>query len=562
MPFSDSASFPADMQFVGLCHGQYARGLPFIFESGGRIWQEEATWRKEVRGVRAITEPVSVLSLCGRARWGGHASWSLVMGSVLGRMLAVSAGLQERGHECLRAVIAMQAIREMLRVRAFVRSVLRFVCGGAECFVDMDVFGTFAVTRDGWLVVDGCERADMALLDPTGWRSVRDVSRALVAWTNVETDVVGDARDLLASVRLSVRSVSHWCRIALQFAGAHDVESAIAFVGVIRFLFVRRWAPKCSQAGVHADDDLLCANELVDAAVGVPELETCLPAVLGMEGVYSGGHEFDCGALTCGEVVRAAWDGNRREIRGSWLKRWSGSEGGRFGEMGGMDGGSVSSWSVGVVKGRRIVMSVWTDELCGAEWCIPRVSCLSVDFRVGGLKYRVAVDRGDVVCQRVGARVWRRRKKRTGGRHERKDQVDGDGDMNVDVDLDVDVREASGSAAICNAFDRVYGDEVCFQVLGWLQRGLVRLNDMCSAASFIPRRCLGGLLVVNRKLPFEVCRRMVFGRRGHELYWIPGDGLPCFRVCDRPDGCYQLTEIMQLPVGVELCRAEISKDFG
>lgn len=202
-------------------------------------------------------------------------------------------------------------------------------------------------------------------------------------------------------------------------------------------------------------------------------------------------------------------------------------------------------------------MSVWTDDLNGSEWYVPRSTCTSIDFKMEGTKYRLGINKGQVICERIGSRMWmRRRRKETGsglalrgvGRGSRHGMVD--------------VREAVGSIALCNAFDRVYGDRVCFHVLGWLQRGLVRLNDMCGAAAFVPRRCLGGDLVVNRRLPFEVCRRMVFGRRGHELYWMPGHGLPCFRVSDCANGCYQLTEMSEKPVGVELCRAEISKDFG
>lgn len=572
--------------FVSLVHGVRPPSAPFIFEPyAARVWQEDATWRKEVRGTKPLSNPLSALDAARTARARGHPHWPQFVAACLARMLAVSAGLQQRGHECLRSVVALQCIREMLRLRSVMRAALRRASRAPPTAVTLPRFGTLAVTPDGWLALDGSARPDPAILDPNAWRKEDDVARGLVAWTNAEVDVATDICAALRTTRLSINAAPHWCRLALHACAARDVDSAIAVVGVVRFLFLRKWIP--TQPNVqkqeaysvqdvdlpHAGYDLgraympgiehqatyssvdtstmsklasstmdqLCANEFIDRAVAVPDIERCLPSVLDLGRTFVRGHDIDCGALTTGEVVDAA--------------RGNGGTTSRRGKRGG--GGTVKSWedecddpswstlSFRAVRRRHVVMSVWTDTLSGDEWCIPPSVGLSIDFRVTGTRYRLSAIKGDVRCRRVGGGLsWSRRTRR-------RSKLD-----------HVDACEAVGATALCNALDRVYGDLVCFHVLAWLHRGVVRLHDTCVAAAFVPRRSLGGSLAVNRRLPFQICRRMVFARKGHQLFWLPGEDLPPFRVRDCPNGTYQLTEVQHLPAGVELCRAEISKDFG
>lgn len=676
---------------------------------------------------------------------GGHPHWPSLIGGALARTLALSAGVNSGARDCLRVFAALQTIRELLRWRALIRRAIHRLCCSGDAmstWVAVRTFGRFGISHDGWLTLDGRDRADLRWLDPCVWRSERDVARGLLAWVNVELDVEHHAERVLRNVRLSVQGVPHWCRSALRFCAGHDVESAVALVGVIRALFVRRWAgvagpvspvqvaynptrrravnldmldsstyagdslhwdtPRVA-AGVEARDEMqqlcafrcadegeemtLCANELLQTAVCVPEIEKCLTRMLGVDSKFARGYDIDCGALTRVEVCDALHEEDRLEATGGlcplklrmWERDKEGEKRGLRGKgncsfssslkvrmrrigwrldriddsdfpdgedveeeeevevgndhalhrshamrpsrsargerdddeqtnnrQGGDADDDIMSWSSwsGVMsvsnrdtgnvergadplsiaernprpslglwpmlrrkEGRRIVMSVWTNNLDGEEWNIPEIVSQSYDFSVEGCRYRLSVQKGHVWCQRIGTNGWgwMRDKRRFMNKHIA--ALGGRGglrgmDHHRETGWLVDEREAFGCDAIENALTRLYGDEGCLQMLGWLHRGLIRLSDTCTAACYVPTSSLGGALAINRRLPFEVAARMTFGRRNHELYWIPGRGLPCFQVNDCVNGTYQLTELRCVPVGVELCRAHITRDFG
>lgn len=577
--------------FVSLVHGIRPPSTPFIFEPhAARVWQEDATWRKEIRGTKPISAPHGPLDAARTARARGHPHWPYFVAATLARMLAVTAGLQQRGHECLRAVIVLQSIREMLRLRSVMRAALRRAARSPPTAVTLPKFGTLAVTPDGYLAFDGSARSDPAFLDMTGWRSEQDVAKGLVAWTNAEFDVAADFCAALQSTRLSIRAAPHWCRLALCTCAARDVDSAIAVVGIVRFLFQRKWTTSPDAANSEMNEpesysiipgeheyervrnhanageheysidgsvvdpfstvilDQMCANEFLDRAVAVPDVERTLPEMMGVARSFGRGHDIDCGALTIGEILEVTRLNSAPSRRGrrATTTASSSTKSGMCGKASGDDQDrSWSSWSLREVRRRRVVMSVWTDAPVGDEWYVRQGVSTFIDFRMSTGRYRLSVAKGDVRCKRLGTSApWSRR----GRRKSRTDAVDR--------------CEAGGAAALCNALDRAYGDAVCFHVLSWMQRGIVRLHDTCVAAAFVPRHSLGGSLVVNRRLPFQICRRMVFARKGHQLFWLPGEDLPPFRVRDCPNGSYQLTEVKHLPAGIELCRGEIAKDFG
>lgn len=608
LPFS-TVSPHHPPQFVSLVHGTRPSSIAVIIDPNcPRLWHEDFTWRKEVRGTTAIASPCSVLDALPTAPTSGHPYWAPFISSALARMLAVSAGLLQRGHDCLRAIIALQSIREMLRLRAAVRAAMRecVVRGFSRTLVRFSKFGSLSVSPDGWLAHNGSIRTDHALLNPCVWRDERDVARALVTWTNVEIDVNADATMLLRRIRLSLRNVAHWARFALQFSAAHDLEAGVALVGLIRCLFVLRWLPGYNsenKKGIncngrvflpvdynHARDNseyndstdhrmYLCANEFLDHAIANGELERSIPIILNLAGDVTSGHDLDCGPITRDEVCEAARAAglikSRGRRRGGWFTGQRGSAGtDDWCTIGGngatddddaivctTDDGSrldCALWTWRSSRRRRVVMSIWTDGLSNTEWCVPSTVAQSVDFRLEGVKYRLSVSKGEIGCRRVGASGWLMRRKGRGRGRGRLAEGTGGAEGGTS-----DEAEAYGSVAICNALDRVYGDAVCFQVLCWMHRGLIRVSETCLAAMFVPRRYVGGTLVVNRRLPFEVCRRMVFGRKGHSLYWLPGEQLPCFLLKPRENGSsYALIESSNLPRGVELCRADIAKDFG
>lgn len=172
-------------------------------------------------------------------------------------------------------------------------------------------------------------------------------------------------------------------------------------------------------------------------------------------------------------------------------------------------------------------------------------------------KYRLSVRRGDVTCRRVGKLQWLKKHfDRVSGL-----QVKGTG---ITRERGLDPEElASGGLAISNALGGEYGEEVCLHVLSWLHRGMIRLHSDCTAAAFVLKNSVTtDGLTVNQHLSYDVCRKFVFARREHESFWLPGDGLPCFRMKNCPNGKYLLQEQVELPEGVEMCRAEIAKDFG
>lgn len=622
LPFS-TVSPHHPPHFVTLVHGTRPSSTAVIIDPDcPRLWHEDFTWRKEVRGTTAIASPCSVLDVLPAAPTSGHPYWAPFISSALARMLAVSAGLLQRGHDCLRAIVALQTIREMLRLRVAVRAAMRecVVRGFARTLVRFPKFGTLSVTFDGWLAHNGSVHSDRALLNPCLWKDEGDVSRALVVWTNAEIDVHSDATSLMRQIRLSLRNVAQWSRCALQFCAAHDLEAGVAFVGLIRCLFVLRWLPGDSGNGnkginfngrvflpvqynhskygsaYNGDADhriYLCANEFLDHATAIEELERHLPIMLNLPPDLTSGFDLDCGCISRDEVCEAAraagiikskgrrkagWFTGHRESTGT--EYWS-EIGAReisedsFNHMIDDSHMEAGAWGRRYTRHGRVVMSVWTDRLNNTEWCVPRTVAQCVDFRIAGVKYRLSVNKGDVSCRRVGASAWLLRRKgrsrarttgeaplRTAGLEGWRGSGRGGGGGGGYGGYE-DGDEAYGSVAVCNALDRMYGDAVCFQVLCWLHRGLIRVSETCLAAMFVPRRYVGGTMVVNRRLPFEVCRRMVFGRKGHCLYWLPGENLPCFLLKLRENGAsYALVEAAALPRGVELCSADIGKDFG
>lgn len=619
LPFS-TVSPHHPPHFVTLVHGTRPSSTAVIIDPNcPRLWHEDFTWRKEVRGTTAIAPPSSVLDALPTARTAGHPYWAPFISSALARMLAVSAGLLQRGHDCLRAIVALQTIREMLRLRVAVRAAMRecVVRGFSTTLVRFPKFGTLAVTPDGWLAHNGSMRTDRSLLNPCVWKDEHDVARALVTWTNLEIDVNSDAITMLRQIRLSLRNVAHWSRFALQFSAAHDLEAGVSFVGLIRCLFVLRWLPgdsgerksvkdftgrvflpidyghaKDGSIYNNGDSDhriYLCANEFLDHAVAIEELERSLPVMLNLPPDLTSGYDLDCGPVTRDEVCEAARAAGLIEIRGRRRSRWfTGHRGGidtnYWSEIGGAEDDVVCNvddsrlncamWGWRSSRHRRVVMSIWTDRLYNTEWCVPNVVTQSVDFRIAGIKYRLSVTKGEVYCRRIGASAWLMRRKGrmrqrmmpdgpTGGGNTIEGMNGSGGSGGNGIGAHADEGEAYGTVAVCNALDRMYGDAICFQVLCWMHRGLIRVSETCLAAMFVPRRYVGGTMVVNRPLPFEVCRRMVFGRKGHSLYWLPGENLPCFLLKLRENGTsYALIELPNLPRGVELCRADIAKDFG
>lgn len=122
-----------------------------------------------------------------------------------------------------------------------------------------------------------------------------------------------------------------------------------------------------------------------------------------------------------------------------------------------------------------------------------------------------------------------------------------------------------GNVAVSNALSmEEYGDyegEACRKVLSWLRRGTLEINPSSAAATFIPRSCLGGTMVINQVSPFTLCRNMMYARTDCDLFWIPGDGLPPFKLRRTTNETISPTEIEYLPEGAEPCSANVQLDF-
>lgn len=555
--------FEVQSDFAAVIHGKYIRAQGYIMDSGKRVWHEDATWLKVFYGRTMLEMEIPLgIGLVQDGRSPGHPNWRLLLVVVLNRMRLVSGGLlidQKGKDRCFHGVIALQTIREMLHWRNIFRNIAHKI-GDAE--YSHIRYGTFTVSEDEELCLNGSAVAEVEYLDPTKWRSERYLALGLVAWVNMRIDVIVNAKDLLQSMELSHNGISDWCWAALQFGAGKDVQSAVAFVGLLRFLFVRNHLPDECAAATH-----FCANEFLDRANGVPELESCLPELLGASKTFSRGFDIDTGAVTRAAVMR-----KRTAERTPEVERYSTSRDSENRPRHVLNiqraqalalknrppsSSGVSCKGLDVAEERQVVLSAWTYRPDGTEWQVPRTVSQHIDFMKNDIKYRMSIRRGEVTCQRVGKMRWFREQL---GRISEIQIMGNDIARQPRDDDDIFV---SGGLAISNSLGGEYGEEVCLHVLSWLHRGMIRLNPGSTASAFVPKSSITtDGLTVNQHLSYEICRNFVFARRGHELFWLPGDGLPCFRMANCPNGKYQLCEEMKLPYGVKRCRAEIAKDFG
>lgn len=365
------STYAEDDGFAAIIYGKHISAQSYILDIGKRVWHEDTTWLKVFYGRMHVRTAIPIgIGLVQDGRSPGHANWQLLIAVALNRMIVVSGGLLVVGHKeggCLRGVIALQTIREMLHWRNIFHSIAHVV---GEAKYSHRRYGTFTVSEDEELCLNGNSVADIEYLDPTRWSSERRLSRGLVAWVNLKVDVIVNTRDLLHSIELSERAILAWCRMTLQFGAGRDVQSAIAFVGVLRYMFVRKYLPAECAAATH-----LCANEFLDRANGVSELEECLPELLGVSKTFRRGFDIDTGAITRASVKRKRQSeqmqktmSSPREPASRPRRTWS-----RQGDTtrtlltGPPSSAGVSFRGLREAEEGQVVLSAWTDHLDGTE---------------------------------------------------------------------------------------------------------------------------------------------------------------------------------------------------
>lgn len=200
-----------------------------------------------------------------------------------------------------------------------------------------------------------------------------------------------------------------------------------------------------------------------------------------------------------------------------------------------------------------------TIPLCGTEWSIPQFLQTSVQFQMKNQTFELSVAGAQLVCKKLGRSSLLRKFIA----HVQGFQLFGCGILLTPISDSITI--ASGGLALSNAIAGYYGEEVCKVALTWIFRGVIKVSPGCTAQCFLPNSSIRDTgYVVNQRLPTYICNGMKFAKTvENDLYWIPGDGLPWFKVWKEEGMPFCLVEEVQyIFTSAHRVSAKIDAGFG